>query len=64
MTLQGTLTSSDQPLANIDGVLYRRGEAIGGYTIVEIDSDSVTLSRGDAEVALQIEGSEESARER
>ena len=64
MTLQGTLISTQQPLANIDDELYSTGDAIGGYTVSEIRADSVTLSRGDVETVLKIEGSDLGGRER
>lgn len=54
MKLRGTVIDGDNSLVNIDGKYYRLQEEVSGYRIIQIESGSVTLRRGENETVLML----------
>jgi hypothetical protein len=52
------LVSGQTKVAAINGVLLRKGEALSGYRIAEIEEKQVTLSRGKEKMILKIDQEE------
>lgn len=52
MKLRGIMLDGEDSLVNIDGKYYRLQEEVSGFLIIQIESGSVTLRRGDNETVL------------
>lgn len=58
MKLRGTVIDGYDSLVNINGEFYRMNQEVAGYRVTEINNSSVTLSRGDSEMVLTLNGDE------
>ena len=47
LSVQGIIWSDERPLAVIDDELFAQGDTVGPYTIEKIQSDGVTVRRGE-----------------
>ena len=54
LELKGTLTIGDHSIANVNGNLMAIGEAIEGYTLVEVSVGSAVLLRDDEKLTLEV----------
>ena len=54
LKLHGTVLDGESSLANIDGKLYRVQQEVAGYRVIQINSGSVTLRRGDIDMVLTL----------
>ena len=59
MKLRGTVVDGHHSLVNIDGEYYRLQEEVSGYRVVQIESGSVTLRRGEIEMVLTLKDKDE-----
>ena len=54
LVLKGTLTAGDHSIANVNGNLLAVGEAIEGYTLVEVSVGSAVLLRDNEKLLLEV----------
>ena len=54
LVLKGTLTAGDHSIANVNGNLLAVGEAIEGYTLVEVSVGSAVLLRDNEKLMLEV----------
>ena len=55
LSVQGIIWSEEHPLAIIDDELYKQGDVVGIYTIVEIQQDGLLAKSGDQIVRVPLD---------
>ena len=53
MNVQGILYSADNPVAIINGKIYRVGSRLGTGQVVSIEKESVTITQGDKQFTIK-----------
>ena len=53
MTVQGILYAMDNPVAIIDGKIYRVGSRLAGGQVVKIEKEGVTVSQGGKQFTIK-----------
>ena len=58
LELRGTVVDGPDSMANISGGFYRLNHEVSGYRVIQIETGSVTLSRGGIETILTLHNDE------